>query len=71
MSNIILYSTDCPQCKVLKKKLQEKGISFTENNDKQQMLNMNFIKVPILEIDGEHLDFAQANRWINEYKTEE
>lgn len=71
MANIVLYSTGCPQCKVLKKKLQEKGILFTENNDKQQMLNMNFVKVPILEVEGERLDFARANKWINDYKTEE
>lgn len=71
MANIVLYSTGCPQCKVLKKKLQEKGILFTENNDKQQMLNMNFVKVPILEVEGERLDFARANKWINDYKVEE
>ena len=71
MANIVLYSTGCHQCKVLKEKLQKKGIVFTENNDKQQMLNMNFVKVPILEVDGERLDLAKANKWINNYKTEE
>lgn len=29
---ITLYSTGCPKCKVLKKKLEEKGIKYTENN---------------------------------------
>ena len=70
MPNIILYSTGCPQCKILKKKLQEKGILFTENNNEQQMLSMNFVKVPVLEIDGERLDFTKANKWINDYNAE-
>ena len=42
---ITLYSTGCPQCSVLKKKLEAKGIKYTENNDEQQMLSMNFIVV--------------------------
>lgn len=66
MSKIILYSTGCPQCKVLKDKLIGKGISFTENTDREQMMSMNFVRVPILEVDGVRMNFAEANKWINE-----
>ena len=66
MSKIILHSTGCPQCNVLKKKLMSKGIAFTENTDKEQMLSMNFTRVPILEVDGKQMDFSAANKWINE-----
>ena len=66
MSKIILYSTGCPQCNVLKKKLMSKGIEFVENTDKEQMLSMNFTRVPILEVDGKQMDFSAANKWINE-----
>lgn len=66
MSKIVLYSTGCPQCCVLKKKLENKGIEFIENNDKEQMLSMNFTRVPVLEVDGKQMDFVAANKWINE-----
>lgn len=66
MSNITLYSTGCPQCNVLKKKLSSKGIAFSENTDTDQMLSMNFTRVPVLDVDGKRMEFAEANQWINE-----
>lgn len=63
---ITLYSTGCPQCEILKKKLAAKGISYTENNDEQQMLSMNFTIVPVLEVDGKQMRFSEAIKWINE-----
>ena len=48
MSKIVLHSTGCPQCVVLEKKLSAKGIEFTKNTDKEQMISMNFVKVPTL-----------------------
>lgn len=68
MQNVILYSTGCPQCRVLKRKLEEKGIIFTENTDREKMLSLNFVRVPVLEVDGERMDFSAANKWINEQK---
>lgn len=66
MSKITLYTLGCPQCNILKKKLINKGIEFVENTDKEQMLSMNFTRVPILEVDGKQMDFSAANKWINE-----
>ncbi len=66
MKQIILYSSGCPQCRVLKKKLEDKNIQFTLNTNVEQMEKMGFTRVPILEIDGELMDFAAANKWINE-----
>lgn len=63
---ITLYSTGCPQCEILKKKLAAKGINYTENNDEQQMLSMNFTIVPVLEVDGKQMKFSEAVKWINE-----
>lgn len=66
MSKVILYSTGCPSCNVLKKKLNAKGIEFEENNDQELMQSMNFVRVPVLDVDGKQMDFAEANKWINE-----
>lgn len=61
-----LYSTHCPKCQILEKKLSQKGIEYTEINDMQSMLDMGLQSVPWLEVDGQMLDFNQANKWINE-----
>ena len=62
----ILFSTGCPKCTILKKKMSQKGIEYTEVNDAQQMLDMGLKSVPWLEVDGQMMNFEQANKWINE-----
>lgn len=64
--NIVLYSTGCPRCKVLKQKLSNKGIKYSEVNDRSVMLNMGLDEVPVLEVDGNKMGFLEANNWINE-----
>lgn len=61
-----LFSTGCPKCTILKKKLSQKDIKYTEVNDIQQMLDMGLQSVPWLEVDGQMMNFEQANKWINE-----
>ena len=65
---ITLYSTGCPRCNVLTKKLNEKGIAFVENNDEQKMIDLGFTQVPILEVDGKYLNFKEAVDWVNAQK---
>ena len=62
---IVLYSTKCPKCLVLEKKLQQKGIAFEEVNDVKAMRDKGFLSAPMMEVDGEIMDFAKANDWIN------
>ena len=61
-----LFSTGCPKCQILKKKLTQKGIEYVEVNDTQQMLDMGLKSVPWLEVNEQMMDFNQANKWINE-----
>lgn len=63
--SIILYSTGCPKCKVLKKKLDSKNINYIENNNTDDMTNLGITQVPVLSIDGELLPFVKANEWVN------
>lgn len=63
--NIVLYSTGCPKCNVLKKKLDAKSIVYTEENSVDKMLAMGINQVPVLSVDDELLAFVQANEWIN------
>ena len=65
---IILYSTNCPKCKVLEQKLKSKNIEYIEFTDVNKMIEMGFSVMPMLEVDGIVMDFATANKWINEFK---
>lgn len=62
----MLYSTGCPRCNVLKKKLAEKGIGYTENNSVDEMLSIGIVEVPVLSVDGKLLDFSEAVKWVND-----
>ena len=61
-----LYTTHCPQCKVLETKLERAGIEYIWNDDISLMAEMGFKSVPVLEVDGEYLNFSQAIKWVNE-----
>ena len=65
---IILYSTNCPKCKVLEQKLKSKNIEYIEFTDVNKMIEMGFSVMPMLEVDGVVMDFTTANKWINEFK---
>lgn len=64
---MILLTTHCPKCKILKKKLEEKDIAFVEVD------NVDVIKdkygvtsVPVLITDDdEQLGFREAVEFVN------
>lgn len=62
--DIMLYSTHCPQCEILEEKLQVKNIPYTEVNDVALMLNKGIKNVPVLEVNGEMMDFLKACEWV-------
>ena len=61
---VILYSTHCPKCTILEKKLEEKSVKYVEINDSQLMIEKGFTQVPMLEVDGQIFDFNGAIKWI-------
>lgn len=63
--NFILYSTGCPKCMILEKKLEQKGIEYTVNNDIDLMTQKGFMSLPMLDVDGKELEFGEAVRWLN------
>ena len=65
--SIILYSTDCPKCKILKAKLEAKNIQYVENNNIVEMKSLGIDTVPVLSLDGKMLTFMDANNWVNNY----
>ena len=63
---IVLYTTGCPKCKVLESKLASKSIQYSTVADTNLMLSKGLNFLPVLEVDGELLDFSRAIKWINE-----
>lgn len=63
--NIILYTVDCPKCKVLEKKLNNANISFEICKDTKLMAEKNISKLPMLEVDDKMLTFKEAVDMIN------
>lgn len=62
---LVLYSTGCPKCGILKKKLDERGMQYQENTVVEEMLSLGITSVPVLCVDGQMMDFANAVKWIN------
>ena len=63
---IKLYTIHCPQCNVLKKKLDAAGISYTLIDDKEWLIANGYDRFPILEVDGNQMNFGQAITWLKE-----
>ena len=63
--NVTLFSTGCPKCKVLKKKLDDKDIEYTIDSNVEKMLEMGMMEVPVLVVDDRTLDFSNAVAWVN------
>ena len=64
--NVILYEHGCPRCKVLKMKLDQKGIQYENISDVELMKEKGFQEAPKLEVDGVVMDFAKAVEWVKE-----
>ena len=63
-----IYTTDtCPRCGVLKTKMDAKGIPYESITDVNEIKKLGIMSVPYMQVDdGELMDFATANTWINE-----
>jgi len=62
---VVLYSTNCPKCIVLEKKLSDAKIKYEIENDVKKMIEKGFMSAPVLEVNGELMDFKNAVDWIN------
>ena len=65
MDKIILYSNNCPRCKILKKKLNDNKINYEIIDNVDTMIDKGLSTVPVLEINGRMLDFKEAVEWVN------
>lgn len=62
--DVILYSTNCPKCKVLEKKLDSSGINYSIVTDVDVMAQKGFQSAPMLEVDNKIYEFSEAVKWL-------
>lgn len=63
-----IYSTHCPQCKVLEMKLTRAGIEYEVCDDMEEMKARGFKAAPVLETDDGIFMFSDAIKWVNGQK---
>ena len=68
MSAITIYSTGCPRCKVLIKKMENVGLTkFDLISDTTEMTRLGITAVPMMQVDGGALmNFNEAINWVNQ-----
>jgi len=63
---ITLYTTHCPKCVVLEKKLRQKGIEFIIVEDIIEMEKLGVQFAPALKVDDQPImNFTNAINWVN------
>lgn len=64
-SEITLFTTHCPKCRVLESKLAAAGVSFGTVDDASRMLEEGVKSIPTLRVDGRMMGFYDAVRYVN------
>ena len=66
---IIEVYGDCPKCKIVSSKLEQKGIDFKKITNMDEVMKkadeIGIRQMPLSFIDGEYTNFADMIKWIN------
>lgn len=54
----------CVKCKILKKKLDAKGIIYNEIDDIPTLTSKGYLEFPVLEVGSDVFDFDKALEWL-------
>lgn len=68
MSEYTVYSKEgCPKCKVLKLKMEQKGMQYQECQDLDDLIKLGFTSLPVLRtMGGQLMTFEEAVKFVNE-----
>lgn len=64
MEDIVLYTTHCPMCLMLERKLKEKNINYIEISDTNEIKKAGIKNVPVLKVGNKTMDSYNAMQWI-------
>lgn len=65
---VVLYSTNCPRCIMLEKKLADKNIEYTLINGQDAIdaiTEKGFMSAPMLTVDEKNMMYKDAIDWVN------
>lgn len=62
---VVFWSTGCPKCKVLQKKLEKMKVKYVLKDDIDEMVSQGIKSAPCLTVDGRLLKFPDAVAWVN------
>ena len=65
--NITLYSTKCPMCRVIEKKLKMAKLDYNVIVDANKVRELGFLSAPILQVDEDYYTFKEANVFLNSF----
>ena len=66
MEKMTLYTTGCPKCRILEKKLNDKSVEFEKCEDTKIMADLGITSVPVLkDKEGKMLSYLEAVRFVN------
>ena len=65
MGKVTLYTTGCPSCIVLEKKMNDKKIDFEKVFDMEELKKLNKTYFPILKVGENLFEFREAIDWVN------
>ena len=63
---ITLFTIDCPKCKILEKKLSQANVEYEVCKDRETIASKGFDLMPVLDVDGQIMNFGEAVKWVNE-----
>ena len=65
---IILYSTGCPKCNILERRLTNDKIEFSITDNVDKFIDMGFQNAPVLQIDDNFIDYTNAMKLLKVYE---
>ena len=68
---ITLYSTGCPKCNILERRLTNDKINFTISDDIDKLIEMGFQNAPILQINDQFIEYGEAMKRLKAYEVGE
>ena len=63
--SVVLYTTGCPKCRVLSKKLDGKNVEYEVCDSVDEMLKLGLTEAPALGVDDKILNYHDAVEWVN------
>lgn len=65
---VVLYTIDCPKCKVLENLLRKNNVKYVTVTDLSVMIDKGFKECPKLEVEGKFYGFTDAVKLLKEGK---